>query len=304
MDEQITNAELEEEISTAETQESGENTDAQTAAAQTAEEMTDEAFEDYLKNIRENQEANQPVSNAQTQEPSDGKDEGSAAEPENEAEEEVQKPYRIFKSQDDWQRTIDRIVGDRLKGTKQQKEQLDKIVQQAAAFYGAEDTDELINLLVDDLRVQNADKRSMDIEDYRRQEKDMIDARKYREEERERQESQSRVEAIKNRWIRESEELKSLVPDFDFNTAMQNESFYNSVIEGKSLSAAYIAAKGAEAAIGQRANQPRQEEQPKRRAIKQNGTQSASSGGAANFNPETASDADFMKYINKIKNQR
>ena len=299
MDEQITNAELKEEISAAETQESGENTDAQTAAAQSAEEMTDEAFEDYLKNIRENQEANQHVSNAQTQEPSDGKDEGSAAKPENEAEEEVQKPYRIFKSQDDWQRTIDRIVGDRLKGTKQQKEQLDKIVQQAAAFYGAEDTDELINRLVDDLRVQNADKRSMDIEDYRRQEKDMIDARKYREEERERQESQNRVEAIKNRWIRESEELKSLVPDFDFNAAMQDESFYNSVIEGKSLSAAYIAAKGAAAA-----NQPRQEEQPKRRAIKQNGAQAAASGGVVNFNPETASDADFMKYINKIKNQR
>lgn len=319
MNEENNNATTEE-VVTPQTELSPETTGAENISAENEEvavpqtdinAMSDDEFIDYLTKVRDNNLSVQSEDAPQNNGARGGNAELSA----NVANEEVAssrnnddtdnhevqqqsentKPFKVFASQEDWQKTIDGIVGERLKSSRQAKEQLDSILQQAAEFYDTKDTAELVNKLVEDFRMQNADKHGVDVDVYRQQQQDALDAQRYRQQQQAEQQKEQRLQEIQMQWTRESEELKKIVPDFDFNTAMQNPQFYDAVIRGQSIGIAYMM-------TNQQKTPPAPPKQ-ERRPIKQNGGMSGTSGGAVEFNPETASDADFEKYINKIRNR-
>lgn len=270
--------------------------------------MSDDDFIDYLNNVRS---GNVPRDNAQqtsgdapqndadntAEEIDAAQDENVVNSRENADNQNNHEPFKIFATQEDWQRTIDGIVGERLKSSRQSKEQLDSILQQAAAFYDTDDMTGLADRLIEDLRSQNADRRGIDIESYKRQQQTELELRQFKEHQQQEREKQEQIQQIQARWARESEELKRVIPNFDFDTAMKNPKFYDAVINnGQSLGIAYM--------MSNQTPTPAPKPKQTRRPIIQNGNAAGASGGTVEFNPETASDADFERYINRIRNNR
>lgn len=263
--------------------------------------MSDEEFADYINSAKSGTVSHGEVQ-AESQETQSG--EAGPADDSNKAPEDGRadevKPFKSFATQEEYQSELDRIIGERLKKTREGKEQLDSILQQAGEFYGSEDATEIVKRLVDDLRSQNADKRGMDVDTYTKNQQDAIDAKRYREQQRAQEEREQKIQQIRERWMSEAEELKKVVPSFSFEKAIENKRFYDLITDGQSVSMAYLACNNAAA----ESNSSNLGDTHKRRSIAQNGNARGGGSGTVEFNPETASDADFQKYIDKIRDRR
>ena len=118
------------------------------------------------------------------------------------------------------------------------------------------------------------------------------DAKKYREQVKKDEVFNKKVSQIREQWQKDSEALKRIVSDFDFEKAMQNRAFYERIMSGDSIPMAYIAA-----------NMGKQDAPVKRRVIVQNGQSTANANGSPEANIAGMSDDDFQKYIRKLKNR-
>lgn len=90
-------------------------------------------------------------------------------------------------------------------------------------------------------------------------------------------------------WQREAAELKAIVPDFDFSSALRNEVFRKALTSGKSVIAAY-------SAMTQMPKNPQRDE------LYQNARSPRRGTGETTINPAALSSEDFKKYIEKIRN--
>ncbi len=119
------------------------------------------------------------------------------------------------------------------------------------------------------------------------------DAKKYREQLQQKQAFDEKVKQIRENWQKEAEAVKRVVPEFDFEKAMQNEKFYNLIMQGESIPIAYLAINhGAQS-----------EASSKRRVIVQNGQSTSNANGSPEMNVAGMSDEDFAKYLKKLKNR-
>lgn len=253
-------------------------------------EMSDEEFLSYINSaqngtVPENQSEVQANDEQGKQETSD--DTGDA-EPADAAQAE---PFKVFNTQEEYQGEFDRIIGERLKKSREGMETLEELKQHALNFYGTDNGDTALAQLIDDLQQQNAEKKGISVEDYKQQSQDSIDAQKYRNEQSRISDEQQKIADIQSRWQRESEDLKAIIPDFDFAKAMQNKTFYENIVNGTSIPTAYLAAN--------RADAPTVKQQ--RKAIPQNGNMRGAGAGKVEANPAAMSDADFARYIERIK---
>lgn len=265
------------------------------------EKMSDEAFDEYLAKTRTGGDGEMEAESAQPDKSSDDESDTAEADDkpaEGEDTKEETKPFKSFSTEEDFLREVEAAVSERMQKSAVELERLSGLARQASAFYDTENEDEALEQLLEDLRTQNADKQGVDIEAYNRAQKDAEDARLYRKQQEEAREREIRINGIRSRWDRESAELKSIVPNFDFSKAMENKEFYNRLVNGSSVSAAYI---GSGLAAPKTA--PAAKKESARRVIRQNG--SANDGhGAVSVNPTTMTDAEFEDYISKIKNGR
>lgn len=240
------------------------------------EEMSDDEFESYINSAQDDFDEMQNENNTGDAVPADVS---------------RNEPFKVFKTQEDYQGEFDRIIGERLKKSRESMETLEGLKQHALNFYDASDGDSALRQLVDDLQQQNAEKHGMSVEDYERQMRDSIDAQKYRNEQGRKLYEQQRIADIQQRWRAESAELKKIVPAFDFGAAMQDKTFYENIVDGKSVSNAYLAANRNTSAPSAKT----------RRVIQQNGNTRGGSAGVVEANPAAMSDRDFANYIDRLK---
>lgn len=257
----------------------GANNENEEVTTPQIDEMSDEDFESYINSAQNGDfgEVQAESYNTGIAEPA-GSDEKS-------------EPFRVFNTQEEYQGVIDGIMGERLKKTRESMNTLEGLKQQALTFYGADDGDTALAQLIEDLQMQNAERKGVSIEDYMQQSQDSIDAQKYRNEQSRKMYEQQRIADIQQRWKTESEELKRIVPDFDFVKAMANNEFYDSIVNGMSVSNAYLNVNMPNTAAMSK----------KRRGILQNGNMKGGSTGRVEANPAAMTDKDFAKYIERIK---
>ena len=275
-----------------------ENTDVLTEEVTDPQNAVDEMSDDeFLNYINSAQSGNAEVQGTAAKQPEadsedEAEDETGDADP---ADAENTEPFRVFNTQEEYQSEFDRVIGERLKKSRESVETLEGLKRHALNFYGTDDGDTAIRQLIDDLQAQNAEKHGISVEDYNKQTQDSIDAQKYREEQSRITSEQEKVAQIQQKWQSESEELKRIVPDFDFAEAMQNQAFYNNIVNGMSVSGAYLAVN----------QQTARTEKPKttRKPIPQNGNAKGTNAGRVDGNPAAMSDADFARYIEKIQNK-
>ncbi len=280
MNENNLNAELNEEVVQPQDDNGAEITEVMqeeiTEPSKSIEEMSDEEFESYIDTAQESYDDSQNDKNTGDAVPAD---EGNT------------KPFKVFNTQEEYQGEFDRIIGERLKKSRESMETLEGLKQHALNFYDTYDGDTALRQLVEDLQQQNAEKHGVSVEEYERQMRDSIDAQKYRIEQNRRIYEQQRIADIQRNWESEAAELKKIVPSFDFAKAMMNNTFYDNIVEGQSVSNAYLAANQKSPVTVSKT----------RRSIQQNGNMTGVSAGTVGANPASMSDADFMRYIERIK---
>lgn len=117
------------------------------------------------------------------------------------------------------------------------------------------------------------------------------DAMRYRAQQQKKADFDKRVQEIRNGWAKDVEAMRGVVPGFDFEKAMENREFYNRIMRGEAIPLAYLAVNNLAMSM------------PQRRVISQNGQSTANANGSPELNIEGMSDADFEKYLRKLKNR-
>lgn len=252
--------------------------DAVTAQPQTrdVDSMTDADFDEYIEESKRGQVRTAAV----TKETHD-------TEPEQEPE--PQEPPAVFKSfdtQEEWQREINGIIERRLEKTRPKVKSFDEIEAMARALY---DGDDPVASMIDDLKTQAAERRSMTVEELDRQTETERKARLYDEQQAQTQ-AQRRYNELLDKWRSESAELAKTVSGFDFEKALENREFYDRVVKGYSVADAYALT------AAQNAPKPK----PQRRPIAQNAAK-PQNFAAPSVRVEDMTDEQFDKYIEKCE---
>ncbi len=272
------------------------------------EEMSDEEFAEYIQSAQDgtltsevqaertdDKEPQAAAENSDEDSPTAEGEEQGTAEPAQETQ-----FFRTFSTQEEYQSEIDRIVskryGDLARKNRESLDALDSVKDLAVSYYGG-DGDSALKALIADLREQSAEKAGVSAEEFDSRMRDTVDARRYREQMKARETQQAQADEIKRRWERESNELRGIVPDFDFDIAMQNKTFYDSIVHGMSVATAYMTAQRAAAPEVKKPAKPA----PARKPIQQNIGAQRTSLGKVERNIDAMSDAEFSAYIDRLK---
>lgn len=244
--------------------------------------MTSDEFSEYLQNPE--------AYRARVDEPAPEE----AEEEEEEAVEEAVQPFKSFATAEEYEadrkKAVEEAFNKRFKHAKENEERLSTITRRAKGNYP--ESDDPIRDMLDEMDNHAAESRGTSVEDYRRdldERAELAEFRAYKNAQRQQQEENERT--IRG-WQREAAELKTLVPDFNFDAAIQNKTFADAISGGATVAQAYMLMQSKE---------PKQPEaKAKRKEIAQNAMTKNKGTGESSVNPATMSDKDFKEYINRI----
>lgn len=204
--------------------------------------------------------------------------------------EETPPPFRTFGTEQEFNAEVDGRINAALEkernARKPQDETVSRLSNMARHYY--KDSQDPLRDMADYMEKTAAERDGVNIDELRRRADDERDARAYRDMQKQQKEQYDRNRKIIDTWLRDSEQLKVFYPDFDFKTAMENPAFKNEILGGKTVAQAYKAIT----------TPP---EEPERKPIMQNAQEAQPGTGSSSFNPASLDSADFMKYINRLK---
>lgn len=247
--------------------------------------MTDEEFFRYLETAQ-TEEADEPktvnMSEAAEQTAENADD---VPDSEKDGAEKTDAPFKVYRSQEEWQSEIDGIIGKRLKSNREQTESYNKILSIAEDFYGKENA---LEGLIKDLRAQAAEKRSISPDEYAKRIELEEKARLYDEQTALAATQQKQAETLRS-WQTQSEELRKTVPDFDFEKALADTEFYDRIVKGYSVADAYNLTKKAAAPV----------QVGKRKPVAQGALYSQAGGSPSEIDVSKMTDKEFDDYLKK-----
>ena len=242
--------------------------------------MTDAEFAEYMKAIKDG-----TVPEINTGDKGASPDQSVISQ--EDTTQKIKEPYRKFDTEEEFKGFISQTVKERLKGSREDKERYDSIVRKAQSIYGGA-AEDAIDKMFADIEKRAADEKGQSLEEYREDINIKQDALSYRAAKEAQDRQQAEIDAQIQRWEIESEQLKTVIPDFDFEKAMENDIFKSAVLEqGMSLASAYIVATKSYSAT------PR----PKRQEVYEVGNSRMNNGQARGVDPMEMSDEEFQKYI-------
>lgn len=269
--------------------------------------MTDAEFEEYLRGMMNNEVkdemyetgANGEETGATGEETgANGEEIEAAAEETADNEASGNTPYKTFATPDEYNAAMEQYAqsryGDELSRGKEAMDLRERLSGLAGDYYddGEEDP---IGRLMGDLESQTAQRRGQSPDEYRQATADRRDAEAYRAQQQAQQTAADETQSIIDRWNMEAERLKQNVPDFDLNTAMENEEFRNMVVHGASIDGAYYAVKYNEIKNAAPAQQTRE-------PIMQNARTAGARPGNSVNEMMALDDNQFRKRLKRIMN--
>ena len=208
-------------------------------------------------------------------------------------EEKEEKPFRAFATEAEFQGFMNKVMGERLKSVREEKEKYTSLAKRAADYYGT-DPDAAVDALFADLDEQAATASGQTLEEYKAQQQLLRDAENWQNMQKQQEQREQIIAQIQQQWQQESEQLKSVIPDFDFEKAMENDDFRTLVLDKQlSVAAAYITLTNSAAKAAQ----------PKRAPIHEAARFASKPANPDSVNPLAMSDSDFLNYCQKIKDR-
>lgn len=129
-----------------------------------------------------------------------------------------------------------------------------KLIERLALKYGISDISDLDAIdkamqADDDLIASRALNNGLTVDQQRYQDDIELENRRYREEQKRKTQTEN-AQRQYNQWLQESNNLKTLFPNFDLDTELQNETFRQALLAKMPIERAFYAAHGAEIASG------------------------------------------------------
>ena len=247
--------------------------------------MTDEEFFKYLETAQ-TEETDEPkrVNMSEVAEQT-AEDTADTPDSEKDGAEKASAPFKVYRSQEEWQSEIDGIIGKRLKSNREQTESYNKILSIAEDFYGKENA---LEGLIKDLRAQAAEKRSISPDEYAKRIELEEKARLYDEQTALAEAQQKQAQTLRS-WQTQSEELRKTVPDFDFEKALADTEFYDRIVKGYSVADAYNLTKKTAPSVPV----------SKRKPVKQGALYSQAGGSQGEIDVSKMTDKEFDDYLKK-----
>ena len=247
--------------------------------------MTDEEFFKYLETAQTDEaDEPKPVNMSETAEQTAENTDDVPKDEKNVANEDAA-PFKVYRSQEEWQSEIDGIIGKRLKSNRIQTENYNKILSIAEDFYGKENA---LEGLMKDLRAQAAEKRSISPDEYAERIELEQKARLYEEQAAIAQAQEKQAQTLRS-WQTQSEELRKTVPDFDFEKELSNKEFYDRIVKGYSVADAYNLTKKTAPPVPV----------SKRKPVAQGALYSQAGGSQGEIDISKMSDKEFDDYLKK-----
>lgn len=244
--------------------------------------MNDADFDSYINGLKDGSGAENTAPPA----------EEHAEENKSEETSEETQPFRVFDTQEEFQNFMDKTVGERLRASKETEKRYVELENRAKSIYA--DDDNALEKMIEAAEIQKAEENGETAEDFRHRQQLEREAALYRASQKEQQDAESAILAKQREWEHDSEQLRQVIPDFDFLRAMENKDFAHSVInDGMSVAAAYIKFSAAE---------KKQTPSP-RREVYEVGAAAGKGAGVGAVDPVNMNDADFSAYIHGIKDK-
>lgn len=238
---------------------------AQPQGMKNVDEMEDGEFLEYLNRVKDGEKPFEENSGTEAQNSAD------------ENKEENKEPFIKFNTQEEYQQDFNSKFSKRHKDFK-------GVLDVGHEVYGKDLSDsELLEKIKSDMVAAAANNNGKTTEEFQSE----LELKQKAEAYDRLMKGENDKKEVVNRWMSEAESLKSIHPDFDFEKALENPQFMESLTQGKSVAESFISSM-------------LNKKQAPMRAIKQNASQ-LSSGSTARRDPAQMSDAEFDKYINGIK---
>lgn len=203
---------------------------------------------------------------------------------------EKKEAFKSFETEAEFQEFMNKTIGNRLKGAKQKEEKYNEFESTLRRLYPDKSPDDAIAKIVADVERQAAEESGKTVEEIREENELRADAEAFRAIKKQEEKRGEQIRSIQDSWMREEEQLKTFIPDFDFKKAMENKVFKDAVLEeGLSVSAAYIKALK---------NQP---EERKRERVFEIGAGDGRGAEMGKIDPMQMNDEDFKSYIERIR---
>ncbi len=239
-------------------------------------ELNDADFDEYINNIK-----NGTLTSAEPVGTTEEERDMPEARSDIDDSEEV---YKSFKTQDEYQREIDSIIGSRLKAHREVSEKWNEVEEIARSIYG-KDEQNATERLLQEFYMMASEKEGKTPEEFKETQALMRDAEKWRAQ----NAAHKHREAIYTKWQTEAAELRVSIPEFDLEKAFENPVFHNAMVNGASVAQAYIAS------TQQNTTAPK-----KRQTITQNAN-GGFTGAPVKRDPSAMSEAEFKEYIERLK---
>lgn len=239
-------------------------------------ELADTEFDEYIEKLKSGETPDAPKNEIQTE-----------AEHESAEKPEENKAYRTFETQEEFQRFMDDTISKRLRNHKETEKRYSDLERRAKSIYGGENA---LEQLLENAQRQAAEESGKSEEEFAELLSLRRDAEKLREMEQRQKNVEQAIEEKQKEWLSDSEKLREVIPDFDFDKAMENDGFRDNILKGMSVAASYISMTK---------NPPKTEE---RKPVFEVGAGSGKTGSMGAINPLNMSDKDFSDYIERIKN--
>lgn len=245
--------------------------------------LDDDGFNEYINGIQSGNMPNMPnVPNEPDKKPQENTEE--AEEPKKE------EPYKSFDTREEFQNFMNETISKRLKNHKEAEKRYSDFERRAKSLYNGEEN--AIDKLLTDAEARAAEDSVKTPEEFAELLKLRNDAQRLREIESRQRSIDEQIAAKQREWLRDSENLKAVIPDFDFDKAMENETFRDNVLrKNMSVAASYIAISK---------EPPKKQE---RKPVFEAGAGSGNAGSMGAINPMNMSDDDFSGYIERIRNE-
>lgn len=247
-------------------------------------EMTAEEFSEY---INSRPEADESEDGADTDTQDTAADD--EADPADETEPDKAGPYRVFNTREEYEADMRKAVAEafrkRFGSAEEDSAELNRIRRSARGSYRGSDNP--IQDMLDDMDSHAAKEAGKSIEEYRKGLDENEAFEQWKAEKAQAEQQRKSNERIIAQWYADAARLQQLVPEFDFNAAIQNMAFSSAIRNGDSVAMAYMR---------MRDSAPKQ---PKRKEITQNATSARRGTGGSSVNPATMPTSDYIAYINK-----
>jgi hypothetical protein len=205
--------------------------------------------------------------------------------------------FKSFKSKEEYQAEIDRIVTNRVREHRQIKSEYDELANELKDFYGVDEPEEAVKRFKQQMLRQKADESGMSEDEYVAHSETERKVKAYDA----MQEQQKKISETRSRLFGEAEQIKLTDKGFDLQSAYDTDAEFKADLDNTGsvyLAYANMVKRNATKATKKTAPAPVTKT---KRAFKE-GAVSTTAGGRVKTSAADLSDDEFDKYIKEILN--